>query len=506
MKSLLWFLVIVMSLVVVSFIFPGLFHWLWFGVFFLHPVGIGLIVLVLVICGLILNRVEYYDELPIKSILIGCISCILLFVYWIFSGGMTMTSLVRDINVEVIEALPETTEVRYLPMPVAEKYGENNLQDPRHHLGDMDPMDSGETLSWAVPLVPTGVWNRIAGQMTGFMVIDPKGSVEKVSQPMTCGEGMWFHNNVYWRMFQTHYLAEYPEVYYLRLGTGEVLGIASYIEYEWRFPVMVPTWGGVMVVHSDCRMEDLSPTEAMADPRFAGQRLFPEKLVRQIAGAWGYRNGIRNAWFVHMNQTEVPHIDNEVNQMPYLLPTAKGPMWFVGLEPYGPAYAIYKIMYVDAHSGKLMLYDVPTDGLISPNRAAGYVRGSLPMYNWFVEGDKSRSGILLAIEPRPIVVRGVLYWQISVTNTDYAKILETVLLNASNESALLFQSAEELQSFLDGWSEGHLISGNSEEEPQVKTPDDTITDIGSLTEMSVDQLLDLQRQIIDELKSRDLSN
>lgn len=79
------------------------------------------------------------------------------------------------------------------------------------------------------------------------------------------------------------------------LADGNVVAIAPYVGYKGFF-VKRPSWQGVYVYHPDCRLEDLSPQEAMARPEAATTgRLFPEALARDLAEAYGYQHGVRNA-------------------------------------------------------------------------------------------------------------------------------------------------------------------------------------------------------------------
>ena len=471
-----------------------------FDVFWMHPTGWVLIVIsILIVVAIGVTTRNDYDEPGWATWVVGIFLIAGLIGYGIFSSSLTARYLVQDLRPTALETLPETTEVRYLPMPVAERYGDNQIQDPAHHLGDMDPLDTGEEIDWVAPRIPTGTWNWLTGQTDGFVIITPDGEAETIHQPMRYGEGMAITDNITWQLWRLRYTVDLPEFYYIRSG-DEILTIAPYVAYRYQFPVRVPYWGGVFVVHANGLIEDLSPEAAVADPRFEGQRLYPEALALRIAKAWAYRGGISNTWFTHRDQTEVPHIDGENNQMPYLIPTDQGPMWFVGMEPYGPAYSIFKVLFVDAHDGSLRLYELPAEsGMISPNRAGGYIRAAFPTYQWHRSGESS-SGNLLEIEPRPLIRDGVLYWQKSITNVDYSGVTQTALVNAGNNAVIYFENLEEIERFLDGTFAGRIPTDDTCRSDTGSAPQ--ISSSSELSVMSDEELWTLLEQVLAELKSR----
>ena len=481
----------------------GFVHWIFFDMLWMHPTGWVLIIIaILIAVGVGMKDKSGYDGPGTITWVVVILLLTGLVGYGLLSGAVAKKYLVQGLRPTALETLPETTGVRYLPMPVAERFGANQIQDPAHHLGDMDPLDTGGEIDWVAPRIPTGFWNTFNGQTDGFVVITPDGESETIHQPMRYGEGMGITDNITWQLWRMRYNVELPEFYYIQLE-DEVVTVGPYISYRYEFPVRVPYWGGVFVTHADGRIEDLSPESAIADPRFEGQRLYPEELALRIAKAWAYRGGISNAWFTHRDQTEIPHIDGENNQMPYLIPTDQGPMWFIGMEPNGPAYSIFKVLFVNAHDGSLQLYELPAEsGMISPNRAGGYVRAAFPTYQWYKSGEESSSGNLLVIEPRPLIRDGVLYWQMSITNVDYAGVTQTALVNAENNGVVYFETLEEIQRFLEGTYAGRStagvnqpVTGGADQNPSTSSPLD-------LERMTEKELWNLLRSITAELESR----
>ena len=498
---------VVVSLVLGSVFSRPLLHWFWWDWIGQNPGG----TILLFVFGLIFlwsfQIGADNDSATIPSITL--VVLIILFTgYAVYANSLKSYYLVRDAQPVMLERLPDTTEVRYLPMAVAERFGANKTQDPRHHLGDMDPIDIGTELAWVAPRIPTGFWNAFSGQTDGFAIVHANGTVENRHQAMKYGEGMQITDNIEYQLLLRRYGIFLSEYFYM-MKDDEVLLLAPYVKYRFEFPVLVPYWGGVFVVHADGDIEDLTPDQAVADLRFTGQRLYPEALALRIGNAWAYRNGIWNAWFLHRDQTEVPTIEDEDNQMPYLLPTAQGPVWFIGMEPNGPAYSIYKVMLINAHSGEIFLHELPAEsGITGPNRANGYVRGAFPQYQWYKRGEKESFGNMLAIEPKPLIRDGVLYWQVSMTNIDYAGVTATALVNGNDNSVFAFANLKELQGFLDGTFAGRPTAAEAEtvsveNAPSATQTEPTVvftdTDFSGLSDA---ELLEIIQQAAAELERR----
>lgn len=467
--------------------------------FWMHPTGWVLILTTILLTGLLL-----WKERNTAATVFAVAACIALITYAVFSHGLSQYYLVKDLNPTVIEVLPDSTYPRFLPFGVGAKFAAVKVQDSRHHIGDLDPLldSSNGEMNFVGPRVPTGLWNQLTGQMDGFEVVYPNGQVSTIHQAMKYGEGMYFRDNIAWPLRRTHYTVDLPEYYYV-LQDDEVLALAPYVRYVYRFPVRVPTWGGVFVIHADGQIEDLSPEAAMADSRFTGQRLYPEDLAKRIGRAWAYRNGVINAWFVHKDQTEVPTIADEDNQMPYLLPTGEGPEWFIGMEPYGPAYSIFKMLFINAHTGEIGLHEIaPESGITGPNAAISFVKAKFPGYTWYGQGGDEACGTMLAVEPRPLIRDGVLYWQLSITTKDYASVTLTVLANGKDNSVIYFNNLAELQRFLVGKFRGYTTSGGTAETSSEQSQTSATAVPGDLQGLTPSQLYDLQRQIIDELERR----
>ena len=483
--------------VVLVILWRPLFHWLVFGILIRHLTGTIFTLLVVILAVIWLASLDAGYDAGRKGFAFLIVGVLWLFYSIFYSGALTSWYMVKDIQPTIMSNLPDTVEVRYMPMAIAQRYGRSQLQDSLYQLGDVDPYDSEAELYWSAPRVPNGFVNSFIGQTDGIQIVHPDGSVETKHQVMKYGEGMRIGDNISWPLWLTHYNVDLSEVYYLSVN-DEILTMVPYVSYRYEFPVMVPIWGGVFVVHPDGHVEDLKPEAAIADPRFIGQRLYPEALAKRIATSWGARHGIVNAWFSHRDQAAVPTIKGEKNQMPYLLPTPTGPMWFIGMEPYGPSESIYKMLFIDARTGEVNLYEVPSEtGLIGPNSAFGFVRQEFPDYQWYQKGEKDSYGNVVLIEPRPLIRSGELWWMFTVTTIDSSGIKITPVINARTRNVVFFYNEEELGSFLQGFDSGHSPGATGQ---SVQTS--TVTSNQDLKSLSENQLIQLLQQVAAELARR----
>lgn len=437
------------------------------------------------------------------------VSCI--FIFWIVLSCMgpaiAKTKIIRSLEYQEINQAPETTKIRYLPLEVAGRLASSRQEDPFFVVGDVEPLEIGENFLWIAPKIPNGTINSFKSQMNGFMIIDDSEKVTPTEQEFRFGEYMRTADGIFWRFDLKHYFADYsnpnndPPYYLWSEGSGKdskFLGICPYITYYFDFPFMIPQWGGVMVFHDDGNIEDLTPKEAINDPRFKDQRLFPEEMAKIYAEAWAYKNGLTNAWWRHKEQTEIPHLEHSVNQMPYYLPTEEGPMWMTAAEPYGKSNnAVYKMFWVDAHNGQLKVQNIPEGiNLTGPEVGAIFVKSSLQLY-WYEEGSDSTSGTYILVEPRPIIRQGELWWMYTVTTKQSIGVSMTVLLRAADNQVIIVDSKEELNE----WLAGKEISPQIEE--GTKTPEEELKfEEFDLTKLSKEQLLELAGKIIEELKNK----
>lgn len=481
-------------------------HWLWFDIFYLNPVFVALIA-VLVILVILGSGSMYENESTGSLYWAGAvIAVILLAGYMLVAGTLADQLFVKGLHPTQISTLPATKGVRYVPYEVAVAYSKNRFTNPLYQAGDIDPIDQGNELDWVAPRIPNGIWNQIWNKTNGVVVIKPDGSLHLYLQTFEVGEDMYITSNIRWALWNVNYWVEIPEVYYL-FDHEQILAMAPYVSYDFKFPVMVPKWGGVFVVHGDGTIEDLTPAEAIADPRFTGQRLYPEALEHRKGESWQFMDGILNAWFVHTNQVEMPTVSDSRNQMPYLVPGEPNPYWFIGFEPHGNSFSTYKVLLTDAHTGADMIYEVPKDkNLLGPNSVLGYIRSAQPNVQW-VSSSGGGNGTIVVIEPKPIIrPDGRLYWQASMTNTSHASVIDNPVVDAETGQVYLCRSLAELQDFVAGKTNcveasNPAVAATNQPTTTGAAPSSAVSTV-DLTKLSDQDLRALMQRILDEMNRR----
>jgi hypothetical protein len=466
------------------------------------------------------------DKDPAK--IVAVVAAIAALAYLFASAPLRELRYLDSIEAEEIKEMPDTTGLRFLPYDVAARFGQNTQDEPTLMLGDFEPLSNGEGgIDWVAPREPNGLYNSLVNNQDGVMVIQPDGSAETIRQEFKRGEGMALYRNVGWKLKREKFFAHHTNQYYV-LDGEELLGVVPYISYRFSFPVMVPKWGGVLVVHPDGEIENLSPQEAIQDGRFEGERLYPEQLARKVGDVWKYRNGYWNTWFAHKNEAQIPQINTpedqnaatlegtSTNQMPFLIPTEEGPQWFLAAEPYGRSFSMYQGIYVDGHSGEVT-YFKPDSGsaLIGVNKALDYAQATFPNYQW------GQNAVIL--EPRPVVKDETLYWMATITNADKAGVNQTVMVNASEQGEVtVLETYEDVVAFVEGEDTGETVNveggdtlGASEEPPATsgtEIPEEQPAQPGNhagsqeapvdVSEMSDEELIRIISEAANELESR----
>ncbi len=466
------------------------------------------------------------DKDPAK--IVAVVAAIAALAYLFASAPLRDLRYLDSIGAEEIKEMHDTTGLRFLPYDVAARFGLNTQDEPTLMLGGFEPLSNGEGgIDWVAPREPNGLYNSLVNNQNGVMVIQPDGSAEITRQEFKRGEGMAFYRNVGWQLKRDKFFAHHTNQYYV-LDGEELLGIVPYISYRFSFPVMVPKWGGVLVVHPDGEIENLSPQEAIQDGRFEGERLYPEQLARKVGDVWKYRNGYWNTWFAHEDEAQIPQINTpedqnaaslegtSTNQMPFLIPTEEGPQWFLAAEPYGRSFSMYQGIYVDGHSGEVK-YFKPDSGsaLIGVNKALDYAKATFPNYQWGLNA--------VILEPRPVVKDETLYWMATITNADKAGVNQTVMVNASEQGEVtVLETYEDVVSFVEGEDAGETVNveggdslGASEDpsappgteipEVQPAQPGDRAGSKeapGDVSEMSDEELIRIISEAANELESR----
>jgi hypothetical protein len=200
------------------------------------------------------------------------------------------------------------------------------------------------------------------------------------------------------------------------LGGGRAIAVAPYLGYR-GFPVRRPYVRGVYVVHQDGTLEDLTPQQAMRRPELVRSgRLFPERLARRIAAAYGY--GPR--------PTAID--DPPGNPQPYLTNLGDGQVdWVTVGHPRGDDTTVSAVFLTDAARGITRVWHAPPGVHLLSNQGAVALAHQLDI-PWdredLTDGDET---LRYAVEPTPVFARGRLFYVVSIVpDRDYLHTPEPV--------------------------------------------------------------------------------
>lgn len=291
------------------------------------------------------------------------------------------------------------------------------------------------------PRIPDGALLYFIRPLTGFVTVATDTLDRSVSisdQEFRYAEGIGVFDNLYYRLNLKRYFVTYSaEPTYLKDDQGQWVTVVPFMSYK-GFLLPVPTWGGVMVVHSDGSIDEYTPEQAAQVSYLAGNRLYPKELAAYYAKSYAYTDGLINNWFIHRDQSEVVQLPNDETVIH--APTTEGFKQIVVAEPYGRSYGIYKIFIFDATTGKREIISYTNDTqLTGPVAAADYAKKEFPTYDW--------TAFSLS-EPRPLLIDNELHWLLSITPNDAAGIAATIVLNAQTNAISKVTTPAELQSLL----------------------------------------------------------
>jgi hypothetical protein len=327
-------------------------------------------------------------------------------------------------------ALPATTQPRLLPKAAAAAYAaDTSLHNP--HLV-IDP--SSGVLVWSAELAQ-GDLRR--GPSEGFATL-PLDRVDGTEQVQEGGFRLAVSRvgpgSLQWRAYDRHFFTRVQDAVIVPLPGGGAVAVAPYIGYR-GFPIRHPYWAGVYVLHQDGRLEDLSPGQALARPELvASGRLFPERLARAIAAAYGYRTGAGAVW-TNRPRTEIG--DASGNPQPYLTNLGAGQVdWVTVTHPAGNDKTVAAILMTNASTGATTVWTPPRgQKILSNTGAAALVRGLPLQWDDCCDGNGDPYWLRKVVEPTPVFANGKLYYLVSVIpNTQYLAtpqpVDQTVIVDA----------------------------------------------------------------------------
>jgi hypothetical protein len=351
-------------------------------------------------------------------------------------------------RVDTAESLSETDPgmPRVVTKSVASRYASNTLNFPQYRIEGGDITVRNGTPYWSYALAPDGAFNYLTKRQHGTVLVDmtrQNAEVDTVVGDLEKGIGPAFYNEYRFSMLKrANYLVEYHDPFMVVHEDQQYIAVPyTKPEFHWLpLPYTTPEWGGVVLIDSDGRIEDLSPAEAREHPVLAEQKLYPFELARQKVAATKYRNGIVNTFTSHEDEIEVAPVPGEDNEQPFLVFTEAGPEYVVAVEPYGQAQGLKEVWTVDGRTGEYTVY-APEESLFGARKATDYVRQAARTTDW---------NRFTPSEPIPVVIDGQLYWEVRVVPEDSSGIAYTAFVNARSTDVHEVGTTAEVRAFLEG--------------------------------------------------------
>lgn len=363
----------------------------------------------------------------------------------LLAGVARQVDMVNRLQYHKIDRLPDATHnVRLMPEVVAYRYARDALQLSQYKLGTEHIALINGRLAFTFPLVPDGLVLMFTAKNKGMTYVyttTQERNSQMVWKEMRIGEGMKITDSLWWNLFRVRYWVNTEETYYIPQA-GEIYTVVPAIGYDygfkWGLIYTVPVFAGSFVVDTQGRIELVAPTRALEHPVLKDNLIFPEHLARTYVNAYQYKNGVINRFFLHRDQIEIQDVGE--NKQPFLMDTEAGLKWFISTEPYGESHGVFKIFLVDARTGRIELFELPEDQVLTgPVRALDYVRRANPLVDW---------NLFNMVEPLPFIQGGVLYWKTAVIPKDYAGIAYQAFVDSRNNNVVELKSDAEIARFV----------------------------------------------------------
>lgn len=428
---------------------------------------------------------------------------------------LVLRSLASNTTYERIDGLPSTGVVRLVPREVAGNIMNAGFNSPTERLTDLKVINTADGLKWSAIRTPQGAIRKLTKRSGGLVLQDaqnPGRSLDELDAEFKYGPGLAIFDSLSWQLKERRLLCDLTAPVGILDKDGKPLILVPYITYT-GFPIRRPKLGGAFLVQPDGTIEDLTPEQAAKRPEIAASgRLYPDTLSRRIHDAYALKGGIWNYLVTHTDQTQI--VDTESNPQPYLLQGQNNTAsWVSVAEPYGRSRATTAIFLTDSTTGNTRLWKVPPkDGLTGNSRAVDIAEAQpIPGIDFGTGGVTAPdSGSFRAMEPRPVFVKGRLYYLVSVVPNTATTVTKTIVVDAQTNQAVEVFDANTTAglratlAFLTDGPTGETGSV-SDDDPQSTTP--AADEPASTTPLSraelqrrIDALVETQQQSLKELQ------
>lgn len=361
-----------------------------------------------------------------------------------FESELAYLITAKTITFQPRNVFPKVQPVRILPKLIATRYANDALQNPQEKLGDSQIALVDGKLKRVFPRLPDGTLLYYIKKMTGFITIDVSSLRREATiedQSFKYSEGVGIFDNIYFQLYKKKFFVDYVDqpIYLKDLETNRWVTVVPYISYRY-FPIRIPVWGGFMTVDSDGQIIDHKPEEASMLSLTRGNRVYLRELARYYTESFAYKGGLLNKWFFHKDQPEIDELEDELQ--PYHIATVEGLKQAIFTKPVGKSFGIFKIFLFDATTGQREIIEFSQGSLLSgPVAALDYTKRAFPTIDYTT---------FKLLEPRPVMVKGHLYWLVSIGGNTGAGVAYTALVDSKTTEVIAFGNERELQAFIDG--------------------------------------------------------
>lgn|GEM_PF-4990161 len=356
----------------------------------------------------------------------------------------------------------ERNAVRFTPLQNAcvDLANAINISSEHVECANVRPILSmGNRFGYVAPITPSGFLQTFAMNNPGFQILDdsvgPKQRIRRIDDPQAIGVGMEWFDNLQRKLVLSDFFANYEKPHYLALdlkNPDKLTAVVSKIKYSHFF--QLPYWAGVVLVHSDGKIEDLTKEAVLKDPRLKNQWVYPMELDQRYVNAQDYKVG----WGPLSPLVRVPgKLEIEKlpgnNQFPFLTQGADGQPYLVtATKGEGSARGLFRMYYRNAYTGEGTYHEFKPDEIIYGAGAALGRATNIQGYTWKQGSSDSSSGTTIAVEPVYLTRRGEAspYWKFTVTNHKNEGISATVVSPGSRPDEMkVFRTRDEFEAWLN---------------------------------------------------------
>lgn len=367
---------------------------------------------------------------------------------------------------ELRNALVETSSraIRYTPLMNACTDLANPIKTTSEHVScdHVSPVIYPDgTFGYVAPIDPSGLYQVLEKQNPGFMQLrdsrefahDQSLRIRRIDDPQKYGLDMQWFDNLERRLVWNDFFASYGKPHYLALDASQpnkLTTVVPKIEYKWLFQLRI--WGGVVLVHADGKIEDLSKQQALADPRLKGKWIYPLELEERYIRAQNFSVGwgLLSPYVRVPGKLEIEKLSGS-NQFPFLTQGADGnPYLVTATKGEGSARGLFRMYYRNAFTGDGSYYEFSQQETAYGAGAALERMSNIQGYAW---STGKGGGTIQATEPVYIKRPGdaQMYWKFTVTNLAHSGISATAVVPAAKPDEIkLYHTRDEFDLWLEG--------------------------------------------------------